>query len=336
MAAQGAPRCAKTWLLKMFSIALCVAAAEPSLAQRAWKPEGPVEISVPSGPGGGTDQTGRLIQSIWQERQFLDVPVTVANKSGGGGSVALAHLRQYTGNAHYLQVASALLVTNHIVGRSTITYTDVTPIALLQSEYVVLAVKSDSPVKNGNDLVTRLKRDPATLSFAVGTSLGGANHTAVAGVARAAGVDPKKIKTVVFKSSSESAVAALGGHVDVVAASASQVLTPLRSGTMRFLAVSAPKRLGGELAAVPTLREQGIDTVVNNFRLMIGPSGLTSAQIAYWDEIMAKVVQTDEWKKDLERKLTENTYLNSGDLRKYLDAEYAELKKLLTAMGMAK
>lgn len=336
MSARAARRCAKACLLKAFAVTLSIAAAAPAAAQAPWKPESAVEIIVPSGPGGGTDHTARVIQKIWQERQFLDVPVTVVNKSGGGGSVALAYLRQYNGNAHYLQAASAVLLTNHIVGRSTVNYTDVTPIALLQSEYVVLAVKSDSPLKNGSDLVARVKRDAAALSFAVGTSLGGANHSAAAGVARAAGTDPRKIRTVVFKSSAESAVAALGGHVDVVAASASQVLTHVRSGAMRLLAVSAPKRLGGELAAIPTLREQGIDTVVNNFRLMIGPSGLTAAQIAYWDQIMAKVVQTEEWKKDLERNLAENTYLNSRDLRKYLDAEYAELKGLLTAMGMAK
>jgi putative tricarboxylic transport membrane protein len=324
-----------SWLITI-AITLCVATTAPALAQPAWKPAGAVEIIVPSGPGGGTDHTARVIQKIWQERQFLEVPVSVVNKSGGGGSVALAYLTQYAGSAHHLQVASAVLLTNHIVGRSKLNYTDFTSIALLQSEYVVLAVNSKSPLKNGNDLVARLKQDPATLSFAVGTSLGGANHSTAAALARAAGVDPRKLKTVVFKSSSESSVAALGGHVDVVAASASQVLPHLRSGAMRFIAVSAPKRLGGELAAVSTLKEYGIDAVVNNFRFMIGPSGLTAAQVAYWDQMTAKIAQADEWKKDLENSLSENTYLNSRETRKYLDAEYAELKSLMSEMGLAK
>lgn len=318
------------------AIALCLATVTPALAQPAWKPEGAVEIIVPSGPGGGTDHTGRVIQKIWQEQRFLEVPSSVINKSGGGGSVALNYLKQYTGNAHHLQVASAVLLTNHIVGRSPLNYTDFTPIALLQSEYVVLAVNSRSPLKDGVDLVTSLKRDPAALSFAVGTSLGGANHSAAAAVARAAGVDPRKLKTVVFKSSAESSVAALGGHVDVVSASASQVLRHLRSGAMRGIAVSAPKRLGGDLAAVPTLKEQGIDAVVNNFRVMIGPGGLTAAQVNYWDRIMARLAQTEEWRRDLENNLFENTYMNSRDTRKYLDSEYAELKSLLTEMGLAK
>jgi putative tricarboxylic transport membrane protein len=312
------------------------AAVSPAPAQSPWKPEGPVEIVVPSAPGGGTDHTARVMQKIWQERQILQVPINVVNKSGGGGSVALNYLKQYHGNGHYLHTASAVLLTNHIVGRSTINYTDLTPIALLQSEYVVLAVRTDSPLKSVNDIVDRLRRDPAALSFAVGTSLGGANHSAAAALARAARADPRKLRAVVFKSSSESATAALGGHVDVMSASASQTLRHVRSGAMRLIAVTAPKRLTGELGAVPTLKEHGVNAVVNNFRLLVGPAGLAAAQVAYWDQAMSKLVQTDEWKQDLENNLAENTYLNGAETRKYLDTEYAELKSLLGEMGLAK
>ncbi len=306
-----------------------------ALAQ-GWKPDGPVEIIVPSGPGGGTDHTARVIQQVLQQRQLLSVPVNVVNKTGGGGTVALSYLAQFKGDARYLHLASAVLLTSHIVGRSPVNYTDLTPIALLQSEYVVLAVRSDSPLKSANDLVARLKQDPASLSISVGTSLGGANHSAIAAVARSAGVDPRKLKAVVFKASSEAAVAALGGHVDVVSASASQVLTHVRSGALRLIGVSAPARLKGDLARVPTLKEQGINVEVNNFRMIVGPKDLAAAQVAYWDQVFAKLVQAEEWKKDLERDVVEDTYMNSRDIRKYLDTEYAELKNLLAEMGLAK
>ena len=321
----------------MIALVLPLAAAvAPVWAQISWKPQAPVEISVPSGPGGGTDHTARVMQKILQERQLLEVPVTVANKSGGGGLIALNYLRQFNGNPHYVQIASAVLLSNHIVGRSTVNYTDLTPIALLQSEYIVLAVKSDSSIRSAGDLVARLKRDVGSVSFSVGTSLGGANHSAVAAVARAAGVDPRKLKTVVFKSSSEAALAALGGHIDVTSSSTSQVLTHVRSGAMRLIAVTAPKRLDGELASVPTLKENGINAEVNNFRFLIGPSGLGAPEVAYWDQVLAKLVQTEDWKKDLAHLQAENTYMNSREVRMYLDAEYAELKSLLIAMGMAK
>jgi len=201
---------------------------------------------------------------------------------------------------------------------------------------VVLAVRAESPLASLKDVVARLKQDPSALSFAVGTSLGGANHIAVAGIARAAGADARRLKTVVFKSSADSAVAALGGHVDVIASSASVLLPHLKSGAMRLLAVSSPRRLRGALASAPTLKEQGIDVVVDNFRLMLGPSGLTPAQVAYWDGVLARLVQSDEWKTDLQQNQWENTYLDSRDTRKYLSDEYAEAKKALAEIGFAK
>jgi len=124
--------------------------------------------------------------------------------------------------------------------------------------------------------------------------------------------------------------------VDVMSASASLALPHVRSGAMRLIAVTAPKRLTGEMGAVPTLKEHGVNAEVNNFRLVVGPAGLSAAQLAYWDQIMGKLVQLDEWKQDLEKNLAENTYMNSSVTRKYLDAEYAELKSLLTEMGLAK
>lgn len=307
-------------------------AAQPA----AWKPEKTVEIIAPSGPGGGTDKMARLMQRIWQERRFLEVPITVVNKPGGGGFVSLTYLKQHSGDAHFLQAVSAVLLTNHIAGRSTFSHTDFTPIALLNSEYVVLAVKNDSSIQNVKDLVARFRQDPGAVSIAVGTSLGGANHITAAAVARVAGGDPRKLKTVVFKSSAESAVATLGGHVDVVASSASLILPHFKSGALRILAVSAPMRLGGALAAVPTLKEQGIAAVVDNFRLMIAAPGITPAHVAYWDEVMARLAQAEEWKRDLENNMWENTYMNSRGTRKYLDEQYAQLKSALTDVGLAK
>lgn len=319
-------------LTALVSLALCAAGAVAQPA--AWKPEKAVEIIVPSGPGGGTDTLGRLIQRIWQDRRFLEVPVSVVNKPGGGGSVALTYLKQHGGDAHFLQAVSAVLLTNAIVGRSKFSYTEFTPLALLNSEYVVLAVRSESPLRSLKELTAGLKQDPGAVSIAVGTSLGGVNHIVAAAVSRAAGGDPKRLKTVVFKSSAESAVAALGGHVDVMASSASLALPHVRSGAMRVLAVSAPARLSGDLAAAPTLKESGVAIVVDNFRLMIGASGMTPAQIAYWDQVMGNLARDEEWKKDLERNLWENTYMNSRGTRKYLDEQYSQLKSVLSDAGL--
>ena len=326
----------KGWRWTVALLAVTALGTGSAAAQPAWKPEKAVELVAPSGPGGGTDRTARLIQKIWQDKRVFDVPVTVANKTGGQGTVALAYLKSHAGDAHYLEIASAVVLTNHIIGTSPFSYTDFSPIALLNSEYVVLAVKSDSPLASLNDLRARLRKDPASVSITVGTSLGGANHVAAAFVARSAGADPKKLRTVVFKSSAESAVAGLGGHVDVVISSASILLPHFSSGALRFLAVSAPQRLAGPLAAVPTLKEQGVDAVVDNFRLLLAPPGISQLQIAYWDQVVARLAATEEWKSDLDKNAWENAYRGARDTRRYLDAQYAEVKSVLAEMGFAK
>jgi putative tricarboxylic transport membrane protein len=315
---------------------LCCALWTMPGAAQSWKPDKAVELIAPSGAGGGTDLTARLIQRIWQGQRLVDTSVAVTNKPGGAGGVALTYLKGHAGDPHFLQVASAVLLTNHIIGRSAFSHAEFTPIALLNSEYIALAVKAESPITNLAELAARLRKDPGAVSFAVGTSLGGANHITAALVARAANADARKLKTVVFKSSAESAVAALGGHVAVMVTSASLALPHVRSGALRIISLSAPKRVSGALASVPTMKEAGIDAVVDNFRLLIAAGGIAPAAVAYWDDVMAKVVQTEEWRKDLEGHMWENTYLNSRDTRRYLDEQYRELRGALAEVGLAK
>lgn len=324
-------------ILRAIAMLCAVAWSGGAVAQFvAWKPEKAVELIAPSAPGGGTDKTARLIQKTWQERRILEAPVVVVNKSGGSGAVALSYLKSHTADAHYLQIVSAVLLTNHISGASAFGHADFTAVALLNSEYVAFGVKADSPIRTLKDLMARLRNDTTAVSVAVGTSLGGVNHVAIGYVVRAAGGDVKKLRSVVFKSSADSAVAALGGHVDLVMSSASLLLPHVASGAMRLLAISAPTRLAGAMAQVPTLKEQGVDAVVDNFRLMIAAPGVGQPQLAYWEQAVQKLSTTEEWRRDLERNGWENTHMNSRDTRKYLDAQYASLKSVLVDMGLAK
>src|SRR5262249_16260032 len=284
----------------------------------------------------GTDLTARLIQKVLQETRLLDAPVSVSNKPGGGGNIALAYLAQRPADGYCVEVATALLLSNHITGKSAYTFTDFTAIAQLNSEYVAFGVNADSPIANGKDLVARLSSDVQSLSIAVGTSLGGANHVAAALVARAAGGDIRKIRTAVFKSSAESAAALLGGHIDVVASSASLLVPHLKSGAVRLIAMSAPHRGQGVLATVPTWKEQGFDIVSDNFRGLIGPAGMPPPQVAYWDDALAKLVRTEAWKKDLEANLWEDNYMSSRESLKYFTAQYEDARRVLSDLGLTR
>ena len=304
-------------------------------AQPAWKPEKSVEIIVGTSPGGPQDHLGRMLQKILQDTRAVDVPVSLENKPGGGGAVALSVLAQRTGGST-LMINAPTMLSNQITGRTSIPYTDFTALAVLGIEYECVVVRADSPLKSGRDLLERLKKDPAALSVSIGTSLGNSGHLAYALAMKAAGIDIKKLKTVVFNSAGDGITALLGGHIDLASTPPSAVLQHVQAGKLRVLALTSPQRAHGDLANIPTWKELGVNSTHEVWRGVIGPRGMTRAQIAYWDEVLGRVVKSDAWKKDLEQSQIENIYRNSTETARYLKASYEEARGILTDLGLAK
>ena len=305
-------------------------------AAQAWRPEKPVEIIIGTSPGGPQDRTGRTIQKILQEQKLVPTPVNVVNRAGGGGVVGLNHLSQHPGDGHYLMVNAMTLFTNHITGRTPLAYTDFTPIAVMGIEFVGASVRAESPIRNGLELIERLRKDPSSLSIAVGTALGNATHVSFALAMKQAGVDIRKLKTVVFNSGGDAMTALLGGHVDASASAPSALLEQIKAGKIRMLAIGAPQRLSGVLAGIPTWKELGVDAGFELWRGLAGPKGMSPAQIRFWDEALGKVVQAEEWRKDLARLEMENVYRNSGDTARYWKLQHDEVRTVLTELGLAK
>ncbi len=301
----------------------------------AWKPEKNVEIVVGTSPGGGQDTSARLVQRIIQDKRLTEVPTAVVNKPGGGSSIGYAYLNQHPGNGHFIMLLTVPLLTNHILKLSPVAPGDLTPLAILFEEYIVTTVVADSPLKSGKDLLDRLKKDPASVSIGV-PSLAGGGHFAIVMAAKAGGVDPRKLKTVIFKSGGDSMIALLGGHIDVMMSTTAAPIVQRRAGKVRLLTVASPKRLPGEMSDVATWRENGVNVVFSNWRGMVGPRGLTAAQVAYWEGVFSRVVATDEFKRDLEQNHLVANFLRSEEMRSYLKSEYDELKVLMTELGMVK
>jgi len=310
-------------------------AAQGAAAQAGWKPERPVEIIVTCQAGCGPDVAARVIQKIWQDHGIVQVPAVVVNKAGGGGAVAYGYLQQKPGDGHAIVLSGAGAVVNSIMGRG-VGYKDITPLAMMAAEYVGIAVRADSPVASGRQLMDILKKDPQAAVFGISNSLGNANHQAIALALKVQGIPPTKAKTVVFQSGAQSTTALLGGHVQVVPASVGLWVGPLKAGQVRLIAVSAPKRMGGDFALVPTWREQGVDAVVSVWRMITAPPGLTPAQAAFWRDALKKTTETAEWKRDLETHYQSDEFMAGAELDRALDALYIELKSLLTDLDLAK
>jgi len=317
------------WLAVLF-----VACAPAQAAE--WKPVKRIEVVVPNAPGGGNDRLVRLVLKIAQEQKLIEPVVNVIHKPGAGVVMGLTYLNQFAGDGHHIAIVSSTFLGDYVSGRSAISPADITPIVQLFTEYVAFAVKPDSPIKSGRDVIARLKADTASLSTSISGGLGNHNHLALSMVARSAGGDPKKLKVVVFTSGADAITAALGRHVDMLVGPAASVLPHVQAGRLRFVALAAPKRLEGAFASVPVWKELGANAVTSNWRSIVGPRGLPQAQTEYWENVLARVVESDDWKKMLERDLVTNEFLRSARLRDELKADYEELKSVMTDLGLVK
>lgn len=322
------------YLLGLLTLFPAVALAQVS--QPGWKPDKPVELIIGAAPGGANDRIGRSIQRMLQERRIVPTAINVVNKPGGGQAIAFAYLTTHSSNPHYLGLASSSWLTTVAAGRGTVTHRDVTPIVKLLDEYQVYFVKADSPIMSGRDIVDRLRKDPASLSFGFSTAAGNPLHISIANIARQAGADPTRLKAVVFNSGTDTAAQVAGGHLDVGVQSPGSALQFVLSGKARIITVAAPRRLGGALANVPTLREQGIDVIAAVFYTIFGPKGIDAAQLAYWDEALSGIMQSDALAKDLDINFWTIDLVGHRELPGFLEQEVQNYRRALVAIGMVK
>jgi putative tricarboxylic transport membrane protein len=319
------------------AFALLLALAAPAVTEAAeWQPTKPVEIVVPSTPGGGLDTTGRTLQRLFLEGKYTEQPVNVVNKPGASGTMGITYINTHRDDGHQITVQSPPLLTNSIIGASPVSLKDVTPLALLVTEEIIFSVAADSPIKTGADLVTQLKQDPASVSIAVSSSPGGHSHAAAALIMKAIGGDPKKLKMVFFGSGGEATTALLGNHVSVGLTPAVSILGAVAAGKLRVIAVASAHRLAAPLADVPTWQEQGVDVVFSAWRALVGPRNMAPEHLAWWDATLAKITATPSWQEDVKRNVWTANYKNSKDTALFFAAEEQRLRGVLGELGLTK
>jgi len=312
---------------------LVLAVAATGATAQAWKPEKPVELVVSSSPGGSNDRIARVIEQIAREQKLIPVPMSVLNKAGGNQTLSRTYINQFPGDPHYFDIGNPTLIANTISGLQQ--YTDFTPIALMVNEYTALSVRADSPIANARDLVEQIRKDPNSVAIGV-SNRGGTNHLTISLLAKAAGIDPRSLKIVVFKTNAEGLTGVMGGHIQVVASAVGTGTRAMQSGKTRIVSVSSPQRMGSALAEVPTLREQGYDVSLSNWRAIIGTKGLAPAHIAYWEEVLAGVIATSEWKEILAKQHWDGNFLRSAEFGAYMKKEFDQTRALMMELGLAK
>ena len=302
-------------------------------------PENNITIVAPSGAGGGWDLTARSITKIMSDTKLVDKAITVENKAGGGGAVYMAEFAtKEVKNDYVLMVKSPpiLINNNKAEGNSPYGYKDTTPLAQLTRDYGAIVVKNDSAFKSLEDVLDAIKKDSTAVTLAGGSAPGSMDHLVGVLPAFEAGIDPKSVKYVSYDGGGEAIAALLGNNADVIATDASTIATYVKSGDVRVLAVSSSERLEGELSDVPTFKESGIDAEFTIWRGIFGPKEMSDEAKDYWDEKIGQMVETDEWKAELERNGWASEYRNGEEFTTYLEDQDKVIVELLTALGMQK
>ncbi|MCM3600041.1 tripartite tricarboxylate transporter substrate binding protein [Robertmurraya korlensis] len=298
-----------------------------------------ISVVAPSGAGGGWDLTARSLTKVLAETKIVEQPLTVENKPGGGGAVFMAeYATQQVENNDMLFVNSPPIIINNLKkeGNSPFGYKNTTPLAQLTKDYGAIVVKADSKFTDLKSVLEEVKKDPSKLTFAGGSAPGSMDHLISILPAYKYGVDPTKVKYVSYDGGGEAITALLGGNADVIGTDASSVKEFIKSGDVRVLAVTSTERIGGDFKDVPTAIEQGVEAEFTIWRGVFGPEKMSEEAKKYWESSLEKLVNSPEWKKEVETQGWEMEYKNSSDFTKFLEEQETQVQQLLTALGMEK
>lgn len=310
------------------SLAALAAAGALSLSAHA-APN--VKILIPANPGGGWDTTGRALGKALTDSKLAD-SVTYDNKGGAAGALGLAQfVNGSKGDPNALMVMGAVMLGGIITGKPPVNLTQATPIARITSEYNVFVLPANSPFKTMADVVAQLKKDPGSVKWG-GGSRGATEHIAAAMIAQKAGVDPAKINYVAFRGGGEATAAILGGNVTIGGSGMSEFAPYIADGKMRAIAVTSAQRLEG--SNVPTLKEQGIDVEIGNWRGVYGAPGINADQRKALTELVLAAVKSPSWADAMKKNDWTPAVLSGPDFDKFVEAEFANLRDVMTKAGM--
>lgn len=291
-----------------------------------------LQIFVPAAPGGGWDQTARSVEHAMRTDGIIK-DFKIEHAPGAGGAVGLPKfLGTKKGQGDALMVGGMVMVGALIANKSPVKMTDLAPVARLTGEFEVVVVPPASSHKSMQDLVAALKAAPGKVSWA-GGSAGGTDHILAGMIARAAGIDPKAVSYVAYSGGGPAQAALLGNQVTAGISGWGEFAEQIKAGKLRALAISSDKRQAG--LDVPTLKEQGIDVELFNWRSLFGAPGITPTQQKGLIDVVEKMVKGPAWQAELKSKDWTDIYLPGADFGKFLADEIARITGILKDLGLA-
>ncbi|GDX05867.1 tripartite tricarboxylate transporter substrate binding protein [Buttiauxella sp. A111] len=296
------------------------------------------ECIAPAKPGGGFDLTCKLIQVSLQETGVIEKPMRVTYMPGGVGAVAynaiVAQRPAEAGTVVAFSGGSLLNLSQGKFGRYGVD--DVRWLASVGTDYGMIAVRADSPWKDLKSLLAAMEKDPNSVVIGAGASIGSQDWMKTALLAQKAHVDPHKMRYVAFEGGGESVTALMGNHVQAVSGDLSEMVPYLSGDKLRVLAVFSDQRLPGELAKIPTAKEQGFDLVWPIIRgFYVGPK-VSDAEYQWWVDTFNALQQTEDFKKQRDLRGLFEFNMSGKELDDYVKKQVTSYREQAKAFGLAK
>jgi putative tricarboxylic transport membrane protein len=307
--------------------------ADPTLARTAsGYPNRPILIMAPANPGGGWDQTARVIQHVLTGRPIAPVPVEVFNRGGAGGTIGLADLvSRHRRNPYVVMVSGSVMVGALITHHSPFALTDTVPLARLVNEYEVVAVPAASPYRTLQQLLDAFRRNPDAVSWG-GGSAGGIDHMLAGLLAREVGVPPGALRYVAFTGGGDAAAAVMGGQVTAAISGYGEWKSLADSGRVRLLAMSSAARIAPD--APPGLVESGVNVVLSNWRGLVAAPDIEPQARDWLIAALERMRGTEEWQTYLKNNSWEDSFLAGAAFEQFLAADLRTTSETLAGLQL--
>ena len=289
-----------------------------------------LRVIAPAAPGGGWDQTARVMQQVLQQRGIAR-SAPVENIPGAAGTIGLARfIGAERGNGDAVLVSGLIMLGGIVTNDSPVTLGDATPLARLTGEYEVIVVPAASPYRSLQELLTAFKERPESISWG-GGSAGGSDQILAGLISDAVGVSPARVNYIAFSGGGESLSAIVGGQVTAGVNGLAELSAQIEAGTVRALAISSGERLAG--LNVPTLREQGVDVEFENWRSLLAPPGISREDRARLEAAISAMVTSAPWREALDRYRWIDRYLAGDAFARYVENEERRVRDILRQFG---
>lgn len=294
--------------------------SNPPLSERE------LTLIVPGAPAGGWDALATSIKTVIEKEQLIDGNVKIVYEEGNGGEEGWLRLNESSSST--IAMTSSLLLTNELLGHSKLHYEDFTPLATMASEWQAVVVANHSAITSINDLMQKLKNEPARYPIGIEPQFGNDDQIAFIQAARTRQISAASLRFFRYANADNLLAALQSGEIVAASLSSSQSEMFAENKQIRIIAISSPERLN-RFPNVPTWKEEGIDIVFPHWRGIVGPGNMSETEKEQWSHLLTKVQASPVWEQELQKHNWTGFYKNSEETAVFLDNEYRKYHRIM-------